>query len=864
MSDDIVSPFGPINASSLQAKVTKAITDPVTLPPVGENPLSSRSSNKYDALAEAGDLFFRFIPVDKARFNQRFPYEMWIKDAETGQIIAEFIFPMNPQNISINVPSANVLESTMKGVYETHNGAPFRPISISGTTGTNVVPKDVAGGAAGAVEGSDLRRSLEYAFRNTIKSAQEVANQANKTLHAFSGGGQEFEGPLNFKITEVKDLHTGYESIHDLERFLDYYNAAKKLKKNKSWRLYFLMHKDSKYYACSLTNYSIIKTAGTNEYQYTINLNAYRREATIPISVKAKNQFGSNKSVSNTLSNILNGLRNARTTIAFAHRVLAGIRSDINDSFITPVGEVVLMVKDLQGLGKSMYDFAFSGSTTKAMQESFKQYFTDNKSSMQAVAATVGGLGLVGALSVSGKPESALNTSAQDKLASGKAEQFQSFEDTSDPVTVLFDNPADHPDVFESFPLDDMNLPGEINDQLGGITAKVLSMTSDDVLLRRNKILDFSRSVSEALGGGSATYNKVKGVNAPKKTFKKLTVDDIVLLNSLNDIAKNMDSLAALLDQSDGNDRQDYYRFYSDYAVSQGLNFHAGNLSRFFVPFPMGASLEQLATQYLGTPERWIEIAALNSLKAPYVDEDGYDIQVTASSGGDTLTVADSMNLYIGQIVRVQSNTVQPTVRKVRSVDVVSAIETIVTFEASTSPIRLTAYKPSQNARIHASLPNTVNSDMLIAIPSAAPPTLSTTFKTSPEVNELDAIVRSAKVDLLQDSSGDWIFTGGGDIKLAYGLTNLLQAAMMIIRTKTNELLQNPSFGNPIDAGMNVADATAMDILRALSAAFDKDPRFTGIIAGEVQITGGSVIISILLGIKNTQVSLPIQAEIPR
>jgi hypothetical protein len=856
---DFPSPFG---TKSL-ADVAEIANEPLTVAPVGQSPLSAVASSaaKYKKL-EQFDLFFRFTAIDKARFNQRYPYKLWIMDEMTNTRVAEFTFPLAPQNISISVPAASVMEATMKGIVETHNGAPFRPISIAGTTGTNVITKTP--GKDSGTASPDWQRSLEYAFQNTIKSAYATANQVNRTVRAFSGGSDSTEGPLNYKISEINTLHTGYESIHDLERFLDYYLAGKKLKENRSWRLYFLMHKDQKYYACSLTSYSVTKSAGTNEYQYSINLNAFRRLPTVPGGAKRLPDPSASRSVTNTLSNILNGIRQARTTIAAAHRVLAGIRSDINDSFIRPVGEIALMAKDLQGLRKDMYDFAFSGSTTKAMQESFKQYFIDNKSSMQRVAATVAGIGLIGGLTAQGKAQSALNTSATDKLSSGQAEQYQQAGDSADPLKALFENPADHPDVFQNFPIDDMNLPGEIVNQLDSITEGVMSMNADDVIQRRTTVANFARDVSEALGGGSASYNAVLGLAPPKNTYKKLTVDDIVLLNNMNDIIKQMDSLAALLDQSDGNDREDYYRFYADYAIASGLNFSNANLSRFFVPFPEGGTLEQLATQYLGAPERWIEIAALNGLKAPYVDQVGYDIAVTASSGGDTLTVADAQYLYIGQVVRVKSDTIEATVRKVRSIDIVSSVETIITFEASNSPVPLTAYKPSQNARIHTSMPNTVNSDMLIAIPSSNAPLINTPFKTSPEINELDPIVRTAKVDFLQDSSGDWILTGGGDIKLAYGLTNLIQAAMMIINTKTNELLQNPSFGNPVDAGMALSDVSAKSILASLARAFDADPRFAGVLAGDVTITGGAVVVSLLLGIKNTQLSLPVQAEIPR
>jgi hypothetical protein len=822
--------------------------------------LSRAKSTDISYDAQAQDLFFRFLDMDAKNLNNNSGYEMWILDAKTAKIVAKYGFAMNPQNIQINVPTATMLEATMKGIYESHNGAPFRQITVTGTTGTNPIQSSPPSSGS-----SDLQRSVEYAFKNTIQAFNSTVNQAQRTINAFSSGSQKFEGPLNYKVTELQGNLSGYQSIHDLARFLDYYLAAKKLSKNKSWRLYFIMHKDQMHYACSLNNYSIVKASGTTEYQYTINMTAYRREAsTNPAAIARGFKSAANAASSaNTLSSILNGIRQARTTIAYAHRVLAGIRSDINESFIAPVGEIYLLGKELVGLGQSMYDFAFSGETLKAMEESFKQYFTDNKETKQSIAAAVGTLGLVGAISAAGKPESAMVTSAQDKLASGKAENFQDSQDSADPIKVLFENPADHPNIFEEFPLDDMNLPIEVSDQLDLTRQSVLTFGAEDVILRRNKIIDFSRSISEALGGGSNSYNAVKGLNAVKKTFKKLSVDDIVLLSQLNDICIQTDRLIALLDQSASNDRDDYYKFYADYAVAQGLKFNSQNLSRFFIPFPLGASLEQLAAQYLGTPDRWIEIAAINALKAPYVDEDGYEILVTASAGGDTLTVGVAEMLYVGQVVEVLSDVERVTPRKIRSIDVVNSIETIITFEhVDGKP--LTIYRPSQRARIRANMPNTVNSNMLIAIPSDAPPKFDTTFKTSPEVNELNGLARIAKIDFLLDANGDLIFTGGGDIRLAYGMTNLIQAALLKLKTSTGQILNLPNYGNPAEVGANTAEVDAEEILRAINTSFDSDPRFSGILAGEVQKNGGTLSVSILVGVQNTQVTLPIMAAIPR
>jgi hypothetical protein len=833
-------------------------------PSVGSNDLSASKSDSKDILSQTlqdADLFFRFSKLDIADLNKKYGYSLVIKDVVSDSIKAKFNFPINPQNISISVPSAMSLEATMKGIYSTDNGAPFRSISISGTTGTNPLTLNKAKND----EATAVQRNIEYAFKNTIKAFSSTINQFNRTINAFSSPTQSTTGKLNYTIKEISDHLPGYQTIHDLIRFLDYYLAGKKLAQNKGWRLYFLMHKDQAYYTCGLNNYSWNKQAGTLEYQYSIQLTAYKRDAKDPTNSArvAEPKFAGTKASSSQLSNIINGIDQARRSVASVHGILSGIRSDILESFIRPVGEIALLGKEIVGANKSIYDFAFSGETTKAMEESFKQYFTDNKSDMQNIAAGILGLGLVGAIGATGKPESAMNTTSQQKLSSGKAEQFQNSEDSADPIKALFANPANFPDVFTEFPIDDMNLSTEINDQLNSITDSISLFTADDLIERKKKIADFSRSISEAFGGGSASYNAVKGLNAPKKTYKKLSVEDITLLNELNKIVINIDKMISMFDTSESSEKEDYYQFYSDYAVSQGLLFNQSNLSRFFVPFPVGATLEQLAGQYLGSPDRWIEIAALNSLKAPYIDEVGFEIKITASAGGDTLTVADAENLYIGQVVEVVSDVVGASKRKIRSIDIVNAIETIVTFE-SVANKPLTAYKPSQNARIVAFMPNTVNSNMLIAIPSAAAPTFNTTFKTSPEVDELNGIARIAKVDFLLDSNGDIIITGGGDVRLAYGLTNLIQAAVLKIKTKTDELLHLPAYGNPVDAGISTADIDAKTVLQALSSSFDNDPRFSGILAGEVQKLGPTVNVSILVGVQNTEVTLPISSEIPR
>jgi hypothetical protein len=855
------------DATARIQNLSDLVKNPIVAPGPSTKPMNAWASNQIDSNLESQDMFFRFHAIKGADFNKDFGYEMWIFDARENKMVAQFQFPINPQNITENVQPSTTLEATMKGVYENHNGAVFRPITISGTTGTNVIPPSIPSPG----NSSDLQRTVEYAFQNTIKAANSVVNQANKTLKAFSGNKQAFSGPLNYGSDDktINTLHTGYQCIHDLARFLDYYLAGKKQTQNKSWRLYFIMNKDRKYYACSLGPYSITKAAGTTEYQYTINMTAYRREKDLPGLTRGTQEQTSRINAANTqniLSNLINGLTQARHTVAYANRVMAGIRSDIQSSFIAPLGQIVLLAKDIAGLANNMSDFAFSGSTLKAMQESFKQAFTDNSSIQTSVAKAIGspshGQPLTN-IGPSGKPRSIIYRSAQDKLASGQAEQFQTPTNSADPLGNLFVHPEDHPEVFDQFQIDDMNLPDAVTSQINGLLDTVRQFTADDLITRRNQIIDFATSISSALGGGNATYNALKGLPPPPVNYRKLSVDDVNLLSALNDIAIQTDKFISLLDLAATDNSQDYYQFYSDYAVSQGLKFNTNNISRFFVPFPLGASLEQLALQYLGSPDRWIEIAALNSLKAPYVDEVGYFVPVLASAGGDTLTVADSRLMYIGQVVNVASDQVRASKRKIAGIDRVNSFQTIITFvDIPGSP--LTVYKPTDNAKIQAFMPDTVNSNMLLAIPSSVPATYQTSFKTSPEIDQLNSLYQMAKVDFMLDPTGDIIITGGGDIQLAYGLTNLIQAAVMKIQSEPHSMLQLPTFGNPVEAGVNTADMQASDILNALNAAFLNDPRFTGIVAGEVSKAGPEVSVSIMVGLQNTNVTLPIQAQLPR
>ena len=279
------------------------------------------------------------------------------------------------------------------------------------------------------------------------------------------------------------------------------------------------------------------------------------------------------------------------------------------------------------------------------------------------------------------------------------------------------------------------------------------------------------------------------------------------------------------------------------------------------MPFPEGATLEQLALQYLGNETRWIELVALNGLKAPYIDEVGNFIPVIGSAGGNTLSVGSPDGFFIGQIVEISSDATLKTVRKIKSIDQVNSAQTILTFVDSDAGL-LTAYKPKDNAKIHAYLPDTVNANMLIAIPSETRTQFTEMFKTSPELSELNSLAKIAKMDILINSEGDLVLSGGGDLTLAVGMTNMTQAAMLILKTGTETLLQIPDYGNPARLGESLANVDAKDTLDSISNAFKNDPRFSGLAAGEVKVNGGAVEINAIAQVSDSNLNLPLNLKV--
>jgi hypothetical protein len=110
----------------------------------------------------------------------------------------------------------------------------------------------------------------------------------------------------------------------------------------------------------------------------------------------------------------------------------------------------------------------------------------------------------------------------------------------------------------------------------------------------------------------------------------------------------------------------------------------------------------------------------------------------------------------------------------------------------------------------------------------------------------------------LLDSKGDLAITNNGFLNLAFGKTNLYQAAKMIMSTPQGSLLLHPEFGGGIEVGTSNADFDAATSLTRISSSFAADGRFKAPSSIKLTQESGSLSIDLVVPVANGDGVLPI------
>jgi hypothetical protein len=843
-------------AQSLSSAVKKAVAGAAL--PGSKNIVNSGEapwSNQFDA-------FFPPLEIDGKRWDRIYPYRLLVIDVKNnnkivgpgsgsadaieyrtqvdgGNVIVqyqnkwEFRLPITPQQISFVSNYAINVTPTLRGMLEEHAGLRFKEISMQGTFG--VWP------TRPQFDKPAKETSIQTIFSGTINAIGRVAEQVRRTVRAFTG-----QNPFNTPTpAEPQNLiETGYYNARYLDQFLEQYAIAKKDPRNSGWRLVFDVPKNNETFVVTPISLNVYKNANKPmEEMFTLQLKAWKRinldktEAGLVPSIPGLD--------TNTFTSILEGIRQARVAAQESLNLIKAVRSDFQKP-LNALREAALFVKDLGGVAQSAAELP--RQIVKDYQSGLDQAIRDADEGLRNLGDGLIKTLTLGLVDASGKFEGR-NISSTQKNSKALSQQIE-----SDPAYNIFNDPESAFTLFEKVDMDSVALSDEQRLRFEEEVDRVRNYNIDDLRNIRETLYGLALDISNEFGVNDPVVNEILGRPTPKVRLTPLTVEENEFLVALMEAVTQMDILTATRNVDESR-RVNPLQYVGDYAAENGVPFEAASTSKILVPVPFGKSLEEIALRYLGDANRWIEIATLNALREPYIDETGFQYPLLSNGDGRQVIVGSDENLFVGQKVTLFSSTVPAFNRKITAIERIgSSTNFLITVDGLPNLDSLTL---AQDATLQAYMPGTVNSQDQIYVPTDLPAEPDDYARQVPGI-EVTSIVGLSKIDLLLTEDFDVAINNQGDFRLAAGLTNLIQALKIKLFTERGSILTDPTFGIGIVPGRNVADIDVNNLLKDISGIVTKDPRFEAVDRLEINLNGPVLEISMRVILANRMGVVPI------
>lgn len=770
------------------------------------------------------DSFWVPQAIDAARWDRRFPYQLLVVqvDQASGTYshngLWQYTLPIAPESMTISMPFASSVEATMGGVVEENSGAPFRTIALSADPG--IVP--VRGTAASKLEVPDLQALTGGFFAGTIQAGAQAVQSVSDALGFFQGNLMD-QGELATGLKGFSGRGTGYYQFNLLRDFLEGYAALRKSPDGKYQRLAFANWKDQTILVCTPVLFEVRRNKSDPlAYPWSLQLRAWRRIQLQgqPTSLDDYQGKGTSPTL---LQQVLNVLTEARGVLEDARDVMQSTLGDVTKIF-EPIRQTQLLVADALGVGLTVANMPSAITQAVAAEATFSL-----ASTIQAATDTP-------------QIEEARRQARNAVSAKTLSQVQQSLGSSASPAAKTALAASGSYRVQAQIPLRQLQLSPALQRVVQAEVARSRKTQRIDLENHRAAVQGAYDDFADAVGEGSADYDGAAG-RTPRPRQRAATDTDFGILFAMSQTVQELSRLA--LGGAADNTTVLAVQSVAGLARRSGIAFTTPT-AKFAVPMPYGITLEQLALRYLGDPNRWMEIAALNGLREPYIDEQGFDLTLTANGRLNQITVADAGALYLGQAVTLRSSSATPTRRRI--VDIDDRVPGVATIYLD-GDADLARYTVAAHATLHTYLADTVNSTQQIYMPSAGNAADDLTSIKIPGVDGFSDVVRRGGVDLLVTTAGDAAITPDGDWQLAVGLTNLTQRVRVAFATPRGSLPQHPSFGLGIRIGQSVSDMDARAIMEAARGMFAGDPDFTGVHAVSVNQNGPGLTMSIRIGV---------------
>ncbi len=851
--------------------------------PTGARPPSEDSSNSQGSartpwnkagggVSPSQSVFFSPIELRGERWNQLFPYRLLVVDASNGYSIVggssgekvqlstsagaqvlsfesmgnkwAFSLPITPQQLSISSAYAITTIPTLRGITEEHGGTRFKMISCAGTMGVWPSRKNLNS----PPKSPDALQTL---FGGTIEAASSLTNQVNRTINSITQGHpagkkSDLAPPKGYEVES-----TGYYQTLLLDQFLEQYAEAKRDPNNRHWRLVFDIPKENQSYLVTPIQYTYSKSVDSpNEYRYNLQLKAWKR---ITINDKAiSTTFGDLTLTPNIIQRLITATEEARRTVGSAYNLIKAVRSDFQTPF-NILREISLFTKDLAGIPAAIVDLPRqiiqdAGSAIKDSMKNLSSAGTDlsGASSGSGSGSAAGGVSSALLTSFLAVKNSSSNREGVSDSAvfSGQLGDSMAYSAQTDSSNQILANPEQNFDLFNSVQISDVNFSFAQQERIDQDLETIRETTVDDLIQKRAALLELALQISNNFGAGDADYDKIYGRPAPYDRIQEMTIDEFDILRKIYDAIQALDSITAT-NEVDQDRTESAFEYVGSLAQESEIPFDDTSQTKVRVPVPFGLNMEQISARYLGDPDKWLEIATLNALRSPYIDEDGFFYDLLSNADGRQFNVETNENLFIGQKIVLSSLTQPSTTRRIINIEKISPTNYLITADGLDN---LDVFTTGDNAKMRAYLPGTVNSQDQIYVPSNLPATDTVLSRPVPATKG-DPLVGLSKIDWLLTDSGDLATDAFGDFRLAFGMSNIMQALKMKFATPPSVLLKHPDFGAGLTPGISTADLNDQDVIRQIIRTIEQDSRFGEIVNLSIERKGPtySIFVSVTL-----------------
>jgi len=507
------------------------------------------------------------------------------------------------------------------------------------------------------------------------------------------------------------------------------------------------------------------------------------------------------------LSAALNKIQAARNLIKSSSDLAVAINSDFENVVGGTLRSVALMLKEAVGAARTWADFPAS------IRDTAYRIINENSPIFKNL--------------LNGSP-SKVPSSAQKLVAL-----------TTDTSSI------------DSIPVDQLTNPTvALRAAMAKEVARVKALTTNDLTTMRTQVEMFATQYAAAVGTPDPRSTTTT------TTVRAATDSDFRLMNALAEASDAISQIIITRKQQKPTSLLDYV---AGLATTAGISMRRAN-SKFAVPFPYGSTLEQLALQYLGDATRWGEIVALNELREPFIDEVGQTQVFLANGNGNQFVIADGSLLQLDHLVQIASQTQFVEQRRVVAIEQLSANYWLITVAGDSTLSNFTLHDV---AYVRYFLPATVNSSKVIFIPSENETTnADLQLRFVPTLTDLEKILQVGGVDGMLTDKGDIALSKDGDWPYVQGMATLIQWARVSLSTPIRSWLLAPAFGIDVGIGRSLAEQTAQDVLDSIRGSFKMNPAFTGIKSALVTTAGPTTQITLELGVKGVDVTLPVVFEI--